>query len=137
AIEGLARQVMEAARGGICVPPGNSRAIAEAVLWLKSHSPEALSMGRQARAHVQLYFNRRVHAFQFVGLIEWLVRPGNDRSQQTEGDKYRSMSARPAGASIPSSKTLFFELINPRHLRANESLADPKTGAGFGPRRTS
>jgi len=62
AIDGVIREVMETARGGICVPPGDAAAIAEAVRYLRSHREEGAAMGRSARQYVTEHFHRDDHA---------------------------------------------------------------------------
>ena len=70
AIGGVIASVLEKADGGICVRPGDDRAIAEAVLQLKSDPGRAQAMGRSARAHVVEHFDRAEQAKAFVALLE-------------------------------------------------------------------
>lgn len=79
AIDGVIRAVMDEARGGVFVPPGDSDALAEAIRWLRAHPEEAQAMGRRARAHVERYFDRRRHAEQFLKLIEAVSSGGSRR----------------------------------------------------------
>jgi len=67
AIDGVIRKVIEAANGGIFVHPGDSKALAEAVLAL---------MGTAARDHVVKHFDRTVHAKAFVKLVARVVADG-------------------------------------------------------------
>lgn len=57
-IDGVIRQVIEAAQGGIFVPPGNAKALAETVLELSLHQEQTLQMGTHARKYVEAHFNR-------------------------------------------------------------------------------
>jgi len=68
AIDGVIRQVVEAADAGIFVPPGNDKALAEAVQWLDSHHDRARAMGASARSYVTNHFNRSEQAGEFVRL---------------------------------------------------------------------
>ena len=62
AIDGVMRQVMEQAHGGICVPPGDAVAIADAIRYLRDHRDEARRMGAAARQYVKQHFHRDDHA---------------------------------------------------------------------------
>jgi len=73
AIDGVIRQVVEAAGGGIYVPPGDDRALAEAARYLADHPEDAKRMGQQARSYVTQHFNRMDQAQAFVRLAEALI----------------------------------------------------------------
>lgn len=73
-IDGVIREVIEAAQGGVFVPPGNANALAEAVCSLSRDREAARRMGASARAYVVDYFNRHRQADQFVALIQDIVR---------------------------------------------------------------
>jgi len=74
AIDGVIREVIETARAGIFVSPGDARALSEAVLYLADHPEEGREMGRRGRSYVEKYFNRADHKRQFV---EFLARVAN------------------------------------------------------------
>ena len=69
AIDGVIRQVIEAANGGIPVPPGDPAAMAAAVRTLYSNRPQAEKMGQAAREYVVKYFDRNQQAKQFGELL--------------------------------------------------------------------
>lgn len=69
AIDGVIRAVVEAARGGIFVPPGNPKRLAEAITEMADHPQQAKAMGLSARAYVAEHFNRDEHARELVELI--------------------------------------------------------------------
>lgn len=69
AIDGVIRQVIEAADGGIPVPPGNPTAMANAVRSLYLNRPRSEQMGQQARDYVIKHFDRNQQAQQFGELI--------------------------------------------------------------------
>ncbi len=69
AIDGVIRQVVEAANGGIFVPPGDAKALAEAVYSLSKDRSRSRSMGCAARSYVVQHFNRHDQAMQFLDLV--------------------------------------------------------------------
>ncbi len=73
AIDGVIRQVIEAAGGGIFVPPGDDAALADAVLRLSQDRRSAQKMGLAARAYVVEHFDRHQQAGQLVELLQRLV----------------------------------------------------------------
>jgi glycosyltransferase involved in cell wall biosynthesis len=73
-IDGVIRTVVEEAQAGIYVPPGDDRALAEAILELSKNREKVAAMGESARCYVVEHFDRRKHAVQFVELIERVVR---------------------------------------------------------------
>ena len=69
AIDGVIRQVVEAADGGIAVPPGDPQAMAEAVRKLHSDPDRSLQMGLSGRDYVVKFFDRNQQAQQFGELV--------------------------------------------------------------------
>jgi lipopolysaccharide/colanic/teichoic acid biosynthesis glycosyltransferase len=69
AIDGVIREVVESAKGGIFVQPGDDAALAEAVSLLCEDRPRAEQMGRSAREYVVERFNRGHQAEDFAKLI--------------------------------------------------------------------
>jgi glycosyltransferase involved in cell wall biosynthesis len=69
AIDGVIREVVEAARGGIFVEPGNPRSLASAITCIADNPGGAREMGVNARAYVIRHFNREEHGRQFLDLI--------------------------------------------------------------------
>jgi glycosyltransferase involved in cell wall biosynthesis len=69
AIDGVIRQVVEAAAGGVYVSPGDDEALAAAVLKLAMAPENAREMGKAARAYVIRHFNRAEQAQAFVSLV--------------------------------------------------------------------
>jgi glycosyltransferase involved in cell wall biosynthesis len=74
AIDGAIREVIEAAGGGIFVPPGDDGALAQAVRLLSQDRLRARAMGQAARTFVVEYFNRHRQAAQFEELALTLTR---------------------------------------------------------------
>ena len=73
AIDGVIREVVEAARGGIYVAPGDDVALAEAVQRLQQDRQQSQTIGAAARAYVVEHFNRHRQAEQFLTLVQQLV----------------------------------------------------------------
>lgn len=69
AIDGVIRDVVEKAGGGIFVPPGRADLLAAAVRRLRGSPEEARRMGSAARTYVCQHFNRARHAGEFVELL--------------------------------------------------------------------
>jgi glycosyltransferase involved in cell wall biosynthesis len=76
AIDGVIREVVEAAHGGIFVPPGDGLALAEAVKKLEQDRAASRAMGQAARAYVVEHFNRSEQARDFSVLIGRLAARG-------------------------------------------------------------
>ena len=73
AIDGVIRDVVEQAQGGIFVPPGDTEALAGAVRYLRDHRPQAEDMGRRGRDYVRTHFNRHQQAADFEGVLGAVV----------------------------------------------------------------
>jgi glycosyltransferase involved in cell wall biosynthesis len=73
AIDGVIREVVEAAQGGVFIPPGDAENLAESTLWLSQNRERASRMGEAARRYVEEHFNRSDHADQFVTLVRQFV----------------------------------------------------------------
>jgi glycosyltransferase involved in cell wall biosynthesis len=69
-IDGVIREVVEAANGGIFVPPGDAEALATAILRLKNDPAGCRQMGESARAYVAAHFDRSDQAREFARLLE-------------------------------------------------------------------
>lgn len=76
AIDGVIRQVVEAANGGVFVPPGDDAALAAAIDSLSRDPIRARAMGQAARAYVVEHFNRHQQAVQFAELVHYLAAKG-------------------------------------------------------------
>lgn len=74
AIDGVIREVVEAAGGGIAVPPGNAQALAQAVLALRNDPHSCRTMGERARQYVARHFNRNDQAARFIALTDRLAQ---------------------------------------------------------------
>lgn len=72
AVEGVIRDVVEDAGGGLAVPQGDAPAIAQAALRLAADPPAARQMGDSAREYVADHFGRDRQARQFAELVSQL-----------------------------------------------------------------
>lgn len=73
AIEGVIRELIENAAGGIPVPPGNPPALARAILRLADDPELARKLGQQARVYVESHFDRLILASKLLELMRGLV----------------------------------------------------------------
>ncbi len=69
AIDGVIREVIEQANGGIAVPPGDPESLAQAILRLADDPELAHRMGIQGRAYVESHFDRVRLASRFLELL--------------------------------------------------------------------
>jgi glycosyltransferase involved in cell wall biosynthesis len=70
AIDGVIRQVVEAAGAGVAVPPGNAEAMASAIRRLAEDPTQARAMGTAGRKYVEKHFHRRPLAEKLALLME-------------------------------------------------------------------
>jgi glycosyltransferase involved in cell wall biosynthesis len=68
-IDGVIREVVDAAKGGIFVQPGDANLLAGAITNLADDPKQAREMGANARAYVVRHFSRDEHAREFADLI--------------------------------------------------------------------
>ncbi len=73
AIDGVIREVIEAAGGGIPVPPGDPHALAQAILRLADNPELAHQMGCQGRQYVESHFERVILAEKMLQLMQETV----------------------------------------------------------------
>ena len=70
AIDGVIRDVLEAANGGLFVPPGSDIALTKAIQTLSRKPELGRQMGLAARSYVERHFNRRDQADAFRKLLQ-------------------------------------------------------------------
>ena len=73
AIDGVIRQVVEAAESGIFVQPGDPVALAEAVRRLAADPQRSREMGLNGRRYVETHFNRPLLAAKLAGIMEEML----------------------------------------------------------------
>lgn len=77
AIDGVIRKVVEEAGAGTAVPPGNARALADAVRGLADDPSAARKMGARGRSAVERGFSREEQAREMEQLMREMV-PSNE-----------------------------------------------------------
>lgn len=70
AIDGVIRQVVEQAQGGLFIPPGDPDALARAILHLAEDPQQARAMGLSARRYVEAHFDRAALAGHLIEIFE-------------------------------------------------------------------
>lgn len=73
AIDGVIREVIETAGGGIPVPPGDPHSLAQAIIRLADDPELAKHMGHQARLYVETHFERVILAEKMMQIMLRLV----------------------------------------------------------------
>jgi glycosyltransferase involved in cell wall biosynthesis len=72
-IDGVIREVIENANGGIPVCPGDSDGLAQAIQLLADDPELAHRMGHQARIYVESHFDRAILASRFLEIMRGMV----------------------------------------------------------------
>ena len=57
-VDGVARQLVEEAKAGLFVPPGNPMKLAQAMIYLRDNPNEAHAMGRRGREFLEGRYDR-------------------------------------------------------------------------------
>ncbi|MFN3741040.1 MAG: glycosyltransferase family 4 protein [Anaerolineales bacterium] len=70
AIDGVIREVVEAAGCGIFVPPGNAQALAQAAEQLANNASLRETLGQRGRIYLEKHFSRQALGEQFRQLLE-------------------------------------------------------------------
>jgi glycosyltransferase involved in cell wall biosynthesis len=105
-IDGVIRQVVEAANGGIFSPPGNPQALAAAVRTLHADRNAARQMGWRARQYVERHFHRHQQADQFAKLVSRLAEGNFIAPVDSQDDDCISTDGTPACNSNSSHSAL-------------------------------
>jgi glycosyltransferase involved in cell wall biosynthesis len=74
AIDGVIREVIEAAECGIFVQPGDPQALAKAISFLAGDREKARLMGMRGPAYLERQFNRSALAEKLAGILDGLVK---------------------------------------------------------------
>jgi len=73
AMEGVIREVVEAAEAGVTVPPGDPTALADAILYLADNPQEGITMGKKGNVYVKNHFDRPAQAEKLSQIVKKLV----------------------------------------------------------------
>ncbi|HVM70873.1 MAG TPA: glycosyltransferase family 4 protein [Anaerolineales bacterium] len=79
AIDGVIRQVVEAAGCGVFVRPGDPAVLAQAIQQLAGDREASRQMGLAGRAYLVQHFSRSVIAEQLAEIVEGMPRPGEHK----------------------------------------------------------
>jgi glycosyltransferase involved in cell wall biosynthesis len=82
AIDGVIREVVEDARAGLFAPPGDARALAEAIRELERDPSRCREMGCRGREYVRSRFNRRDHGELFTTVLRRVASRRSSRHQR-------------------------------------------------------
>ena len=74
AIDGVIREVVDAANCGIFAEPGNATALANAMRQLATDPEKSRTMGLAGRTYVEAHFDRAALAEELTGILEEMVR---------------------------------------------------------------
>ncbi|MBT3336618.1 MAG: glycosyltransferase family 4 protein [Anaerolineae bacterium] len=74
AIDGVVREVVDAAGCGIFAEPGNAKALAGAMMTLAKDPARSREMGQAGRTYVEERFDRAKLADELVGILEEMVK---------------------------------------------------------------
>lgn len=83
AIDGVIRDVVEAAGGGVFTPPGQAGPLAAVIERLASNPAAARAQGLAAQRYVRQHFDRSIQAVQFVELVNDLAAGRKPRTPDT------------------------------------------------------
>jgi len=87
AIDGVIRQVIEKAGGGVFIPPGDDASLASAITDLSNDPVGTRRMGAAAREYVAKNFNRNQHAMELVDLARRVTAQSQRRGIYRRGGK--------------------------------------------------
>jgi len=73
AVKGEAQRILEAAGGGLCIEPGNPRALCDAILMLRQRPDLCESMGRSGRSYISRELSRESTATEYLRLLRAIV----------------------------------------------------------------
>jgi glycosyltransferase involved in cell wall biosynthesis len=73
AVDGVIRDVIEAAQAGVVVSPGDAESLANAVRSLAEDRQKSLTLGQNGRRYVETYFDRAVVAEKLNRLLEEIL----------------------------------------------------------------
>ncbi len=75
AIDGVIRDVVEAAGCGVFVPPGDPAALAASIQALSADPQKSLLMGLAGRRYLEIHFSREKMAFDLLAVLTSLAHP--------------------------------------------------------------
>jgi glycosyltransferase involved in cell wall biosynthesis len=79
-VDGQARAIVEEAQAGIVIEPENSRALADAILYLANNPDRCMEFGRNGREFIVRKFSRRATAEKYIRELDSLIYPEKNLS---------------------------------------------------------
>ena len=79
-VKGQAQEIIESARGGICIEPGNPAALCEAILRLRQNPELSVELGRNGRDYIVQRLSRERTAHGYVQVLRRLL--GNSETSK-------------------------------------------------------
>jgi glycosyltransferase involved in cell wall biosynthesis len=81
-VDGQARAILEEARGGLAIEPGDSEALVKAVRYFAANRDIASQMGRNGREHIVRKFSRCHTAEKYIRILDqMLMLPERDNAE--------------------------------------------------------
>lgn len=74
AIDGVVREVVDEAGCGVFAQPGDSQALADAIMLLAQDATKSRAMGQAGRAYIEKHFDRSALAEKLVMILEEMVK---------------------------------------------------------------
>jgi len=78
-VGGVARDILEAANGGLSFEPENALGLVKTLLSLAGDTAAARAMGESGRSHVRANYNRQTLAMRYLGVLEDVRQRWSDR----------------------------------------------------------
>jgi glycosyltransferase involved in cell wall biosynthesis len=79
-VEGQASRLLEEAQAGICIEPGNSSELSQAILCLAADEQLRETLGRNGRRYVLQYFSRRQTATRYLEVLRAMMGKEKQRA---------------------------------------------------------
>jgi glycosyltransferase involved in cell wall biosynthesis len=73
AIDGVIREVVESAEGGVVVPPGDADALGDAIRKLEKNPQNGRILGSNGRKYIENHFDRVILAEKFMLILERML----------------------------------------------------------------
>jgi colanic acid biosynthesis glycosyl transferase WcaI len=77
-VKGQAQEIIESAAAGICIEPGNSDALCEAILQLKADQQLRQTLSRNGREYIVSRLSRQKTAVDYLEVLNRVLRPANE-----------------------------------------------------------
>ncbi len=100
AIDGVIREAVEAAEGGIAVPPGDAEALADAIRSLAENPQRCKILGANGRRYVEAHFDRAVVAGQLNEVMERVSDSASQRVGDSASQRVGESASRRGGGAV-------------------------------------